>query len=522
MELWDDLVKTALLGTQRQRPPQTHMGGALGDVTAKLEKATPDAALLGTAATVTTYRRAGWLPPAEDTSNLPPPADRNDLPQPSRRAAQPLYQILGGERKELLPEWLTAAAAAGKRVPDLALPQLLEMGAAQPQLRDALIPVLGKRGHWVAAQNVAWAYATGGITRAAPDEPVAAEGEVAAWETGTRQVRLALLNRFRKHNPARARALLQSTWSEEAADERTKFLSTFSTALSPEDESLLEGALDDRSKEVRRVAADLLARLPSSQFVRRMTERATPLLAWKGAKKPKIEVTLPAPPDKAAERDGIETKGRNPRLGQKQSWLLQIVSAVPPSTWTKAWSARPAEIIEAVRKNEYETLLVSAWATAAARHGDAAWAEALLATEMATVHEWAGEEVLAGLVESLPPARREALLLEHISGSGDDAGVDPLTTQLLRAQGPQWGEPLTRALVGRMRTVMRGRRGTAGYWSMLQVLNDMALHVPPAMLKELSAGWPEDAKGWEDWKTSVDKFLATVEFRRDMLEEIRK
>jgi hypothetical protein len=520
MDLWDDLVKTALLGTQRQPPPRPPAGDALGAALEELSPAPPDAALLGMAATVTTYRRAGWLPPAEDTSTLPAPVDRNDLPQPNPRAAQALYQILGGERKDLLPEWLAAAAAAGKRLPDLALPPLLEIGRTRPELRESLTRVLGKRGHWLAAQNPQWSYATGAT--ASESDAAAPTTPEADWETGTFAGRLALLGRLRRTDPARARALVQSTWSEEPADARTKFLSAFSAGLSPDDEPLLESALDDRGKEVRRVAADLLCRLPSSQLVRRMTQRATPLLAWKAGKKPKIEVTLPSAPDKAAERDGIDPKARGPRLGQKQSWLWQIVASVPPSAWTRAWGAKPAEIVETVRKSEFETVLVGAWALATARNEDPAWAEALLATEAATVSEYAGDEALAGLLQSLPPARREALVLENIAAGGDAAGFNPLTTQLLAALGPAWGEPLSRAVLARVRTAMRSKRDAYALYPMQQLLAEMALRVPPGMFKELSAGWPEEANGWDDWKTLVDKFLATVEFRRDMLEEIRK
>ena len=54
------------------------------------------------------------------------------------------------------------------------------------------------------------------------------------------------------------------------------------------------------------------------------------------------------------------------------------------------------------------------------------------------------------------------------------------------------------------------------------VESEAALRVPPAMFDELAKGWPEDVKDWDRWKGNVDEFLAKVQFRRDMLEEVRK
>src|SRR5690606_20816465 len=45
-----------------------------------------------------------------------------------RGAAERLRRILDGEHERLLPEWLAAAAATGRRVPPYVLPDLLERG----------------------------------------------------------------------------------------------------------------------------------------------------------------------------------------------------------------------------------------------------------------------------------------------------------------------------------------------------------------------------------------------------------
>ena len=519
MTLWEDLLKTALLGTERQRPTAPAGGPAPAAVTAVLSRlpaGPPDDAVLAAAAVVSTCRRAGFVPPADPSVTSLPTSDPDDLPQASPRAAHHLSAMLRGERRDLLPEWAAAAAAAGRRAPDATLPQLLDFARARPDLRDVLRPVLGKRGRWLASLNPDWTFAAG------PDPSADAGDTDSVWQTGERQTRLLLLTRLRHGDPARARALVRSTWDREPAEDRARFLAAFSGGLSPADEPFLEAALDDRGKEVRRAAAALLARLPDSRLVARMTERAAPLLAWKAGKKPKLGVTLPAAPDKAGERDGLEPKPQQGRVGQKQAWLWQILACVPPSTWSKQWRATPGEVVAALRKHEFENVLVAGWAQAAARHNDAAWAEALIVTEAATLLEFAGEAVGAELREALPKGRRDALLRELLAedstGRADDE--PPALTLLRGADGP-WSEKLSIAVIDRMRA-MAGRAPDAAYWKTIQMLRDMSARVPPSMLGELARGWPEGARHWDRWKGGVDEFLSAVQFRKEMLEEIRR
>jgi len=149
------------------------------------------------------------------------------------------------------------------------------------------------------------------------------------WETGSRPARLLLLAELRGSAPALARSLLESTWATERADDRAAFLATLARGLSIDDQPLLESALDDRSKEVRRAAAELLTSLPDSRRAQRMLARALPLLAWVPAEKPrmlglrqrqpaKLEIVLPDVCDQPMIRDGIEPKPPAGRHGRRQ------------------------------------------------------------------------------------------------------------------------------------------------------------------------------------------------------------
>ncbi len=307
--MWQDILKTAIIGTERNAPALPVRNDALGDVLTGLDAKAREASLLSAAAAVALYERAGQLP-AVDTQSLPVPADVDDVLCCNARAAQHLSWMLSGEFKEVLPEWLAVLAAANQRVPEESLPALLALGKTNESLREAIGKVIGKRGVWVAQQNSDWDY-------------IVASLDESHWQTGARNARLALLQQMRANDPARARELVAATWNEEKPEDRAAFVATFITGLSLEDESFLEAALDDRRKEVRKVAADLLARLPESALVARMIERVKPLITYKRKflGKDELVVVLPEMCDKAMQRDGIELKPPHPGIGEKAWWL---------------------------------------------------------------------------------------------------------------------------------------------------------------------------------------------------------
>lgn len=75
------------------------------------------------------------------------------------------------------------------------------------------------------------------------------------WLSGAFEERRASLLAMRKHDPARARAWLQETWTKDPPDEREALLRLFvATGLSLADETFLETTLDDKRKTVRQAA----------------------------------------------------------------------------------------------------------------------------------------------------------------------------------------------------------------------------------------------------------------------------
>jgi hypothetical protein len=155
--LWEQLLKTALLGSERTPVPAPEAGldVPLARMLAQVKTENREAALLSFAALVATYERCGAIPvTATGLSLSAAPADV--LPRCGPGAAASLRRILGGQFPFLMTEFLTALRELGRRVPEELLPDVLEAAKKDADLRPAVVPVAGHRGEWLAALNPEW------------------------------------------------------------------------------------------------------------------------------------------------------------------------------------------------------------------------------------------------------------------------------------------------------------------------------------------------------------------------------
>src|SRR6185295_7363583 len=134
--MWQEVVTAALLGSQRQTITLHKSPDLLGELLSHLSGLDEEQKLLGAAAVISLYRRAGMLP-ATDVQIATEPCRTEELARCSQKAASRLALMLNGQYKEALPEWLKAMAAAENRVSEERLPALLEFGrSGQDDLRE--------------------------------------------------------------------------------------------------------------------------------------------------------------------------------------------------------------------------------------------------------------------------------------------------------------------------------------------------------------------------------------------------
>src|SRR4051794_13486509 len=127
MSLPQEIVSTALVGTERQPVALPSDQGALGKLLSQCDPNQREASLLGAAGVISMYTRVGALP-AQITTGPNVASAAEDSPYSSTLAGDHLKMMLGGQNAEVLPEWLRAAAKAGKIAWPELLPSLLELG----------------------------------------------------------------------------------------------------------------------------------------------------------------------------------------------------------------------------------------------------------------------------------------------------------------------------------------------------------------------------------------------------------
>lgn len=504
---WQALVAAALIGTERQAFTNPGSMGVLDSLIDQVAKQSNEAALLTIAGTLALYHQAGWAPEVQNVS-LSAACDRQDLPLCSARAAWFLQQMLQGQYAQLLPEWLATIAQVAQRVPEIYLPELLELGKRQKNLQSLILPVLGKRGQWLALQNPDWGYVV-----SLPDQD--------SWETGSLSARLLYLQQLRTQEPDRARSLLEKIWHQEAAADRAKFLATFYAGLGQADQPFLETALTDRSQEVRRIAVDLLASLPESRLGQRIAEYSQRYLSFDSGSR-SLTVQLPDRLDDEVIRLGIEAKLPalvKSQLGEKAGWLLQMLGATPLTTWTAAWQLPISEIINLIAFHDWQAALISGLALAARRQKDVAWLEAIFTlwfNRQATSREVAllllrPEELL----QELPGDRRDLLLINLLQSSPEKIR-DSIMIWALRYHTQTWSQELAQVVLTSLELVVSQAAALSNSdWELRTALKEFARSMPIEMLPEVRR-FHAHLEGQSPWSQSIDEFLALLQFRQEM------
>jgi len=512
---WDDLVGSALLGTERRRP-----AGIVGDAAEAAE------GLLDAAAEAVVRRRAGVLPAVAG----PRPGQAADDPRPPlpEAAARRLRMMLTGSGRgrqgaapnltELLPQWLAVARQRGWAVPHALLPELLDAARSRTDLRADALAVAGPRALWLAALNPDWKFALraggGAVGAAAAAEDESARARL--WEEGLFAERVALLTAVRREDPAAGLDMLASTWRTERAEDRLMFMDALRTGLSPADEPFLEEALADRSRNVRATAAELLSALPGSALAARMAARARSCVSLTAEG---IAVEAPYECDAAMERDGVAPKPPSGR-GERSWWLGQLVDAAPLSTWTGRFGGRsPEEIVALPVLDDWQPDLHASWCRAAVRQRDAAWARALLGPPP----DGSGPVTPVGdpakLLSILPAQERAVWVARFVAAHGLSEAF-----QMLGACAVPWSPELGRAVIDALDIA---RDGGSYPWSFSGVMGLAERCLDPAAADQvalLSATTEESPGGSPGasayWSEAFQRLTSTLRLRALMLQEL--
>ena len=524
------LQKFLLVGTSRAPLPAELLAPELAQITQPTldaAGATPERRLWLAAGAADLWTRAGYVPPSAPAAAPPTPSAPEQLGACPVRAESILKLLLGGgQPAAVLQEWLALLERKPARLPERFLPNMLDLATRQPGLRPRVLPLLGMRGRWLAAFEPGWDWAAG-----AQDPDQLRE----TWHNGALEQRTAALARWRQEDPAAARAALQAAWPAEPPESRAALLACLATGLDAQDEAFLESALDDRRKNVRQLAQRLLARLPGSDYTRRMLARAAPLLQLEKRllRATRLNVALPAERDAAMIRDGIGD-GKYPGLGEKAGWLVDLLSAIDPSYWCTTLGLAPDECIALSAATDYQGALLLGWTAGLRLHLEQAATPGLLAWLEAWVRIWLKAhgtvryQQASGFIDAckaLPEPALHALLLKLVEASrtpwqAADVALVELLYQLAGELAAPWPAGLSQAIARRLLGALPAL--PAQQWSFRTALPALAAALDPAAVLAAEREWQGLGADQHGWQGAVDQFFHLVRFRHEMIHSFQE
>ncbi|CAN5601492.1 hypothetical protein BH11CYA1_BH11CYA1_28740 [soil metagenome] len=419
-----ELTETAILGTDRKPLNCILASGDLGQTISDISlrddggQSQPERILIDQLTTLSIARKAGSH--AKIFTDLMTVCPSEKQLRVSERSLALLVQILALETKgsELRPskmvaEWLFFCAAAKQRVPEEFVPRLLSLGKNISELHSLIEQCCGEHFAWLLSLNQEWygAYNRHEYTTLEGSQQVASLINV--FETAELKERHLALQALRQVSAEQGLNVLKLSFEKETFDSKILFLKALSVGLSISDEPFIEEiALADRRKEVRLQAAAQLCLIEGSRYQQRMIERANLYLDYDKKEKQFI-INLPDKVDESMTRDGIvEVLTLDSRLGQKATWLCQILSLVPASHWQKRFNLSAKEIVQtAMASSEWSLALSLALLNSAAKFAEVEIQQAIL--DSGEIHLTDSQSGLL-LLKALPHTILENLILQKL------------------------------------------------------------------------------------------------------------
>lgn len=369
MQLWDTIINTAMMGTDKKQISTGEIPVGLEDVAALIHENTvkdKEEKFLQLASLAFNYRQCGVLPAQKEIMmSIAPEEERHYC---NTTAAQVLKDIISEENISLLKFWLQHCYQKQQIVQPEIVPVLLSMGVQQKKLQLSIAHCCGRRGEWLAGFNSSWNFSS-------------TQSDEELWQTGTFEQRKEILNQKRKTDPSQAREWVQQTWSLEDANTKTSFLELLSENTSEDDIPFLESLAIEKSKKVKEAAMQLLKQIPASQIVRMYENLLRESVGIKKEKtllgmvnKTVLKFKLPETFDESVYKTGIEKLSNTKELTDEEYVIFQLTQFVPPSSWEKYFETDPENVIELLQKDIIGKKMMPALVKSITRFSDTRWA----------------------------------------------------------------------------------------------------------------------------------------------------
>jgi Family of unknown function (DUF5691) len=349
MQIWQQLINTALLGTEKMPLQAENLPQAVQDYTQKKPADSPETAFLRAATLVMAYRTAGENPENYITPEygIAPDAANNMVKTVCPDA---LLQYIKRERDAmeavLFAMVLEKMSAKNWILPPAAVINALNIGTEKSlhtHLRTKIVEIVGERGRWLAQYNDEWAFV------------LKPENDYELWTEGSPEDRLRIFKKTRNDNPIQAVEMLVAAWSSLAAKERKTFLEAMRSNFGDYDEAFLEMVYEDTMKqkenekgiksEIKTLVVNLLIAIPNSKKQNWIFEQITPYFTTKktlmGFGKTETILSLPTENDAFFCPDiMVKILGRSKSNtflhthSDAENWFCELVACLSPQSFS--------------------------------------------------------------------------------------------------------------------------------------------------------------------------------------------
>jgi hypothetical protein len=422
MQFWNDIINTALLGTEKKQIATARLPSGLQEAAALIEGSAEEQ-FLQLAAVAFNFRQSGMKPLHKEEVTLPK-APAESLPYCSGEAMRVLSDIISEDNIFLLTFWLQRCAGTRHLVMPDWIPVLLNRAVNHPLLQDVVNTVCGERGKWLSGMNPSWLR-----TASSSDEEL--------WQTGTAEQRKIVVRRLRQQDPARGREWLIQVWGQENANSKVELLKQMDNTVREDDEPWLAELLNEKSQKVKDEALRLLQQLPGSAPVKKYWTILESLIFLKKEKallgminKTSLQIHPPAIPEKGDFAPGIEKLSNDKVFTDGEFVLFQLIQVVPPSCWEEHFGLPPSSVLDLfVNSNEK---YLPAFVKATVRFKDKKWASAYLEFR---------DVFYAELLDLLSPEQQVSYCVRSFKQYPD------LVIQHARQWEREWGVDLAKAII---------------------------------------------------------------------------
>jgi hypothetical protein len=372
MEPWNQIIHTALLGTDKRQPDAMQWDDGLKEAATLIQTGVADKEeqFLQMAAVLFNYRQCGMLPLQKEAVGFEK-ACNEEKKYCTVHAMQVLRDILEINSHSLLRSWLTHCAAKNMIVTPDIVPALFNTAMQHKKLQNLAVACCGRRGEWLSRFNSDWNFST-------------ADTDQQLWETGTSEQRKAVLLQLRQTDPAQAREWLQKTWPQEDANTKLDLLQLLPANIGEADIPFLESLSTEKSKKVKDAALKLLKQIPASSIVHQYQQALKQAVTIKKEKtflgigrQPSLQIQLPPNADELF-KTGIEKLSSNKEISDEEFIAFQLTRSVPPSFWESMFESAPDKIIETLQKDKTGKKLLPAIVLSAVTFQDHRWAIAFM------------------------------------------------------------------------------------------------------------------------------------------------